>query len=488
MSLAIVDVDRFITNATLRMPFSFGNVTVTEQPQLFVRIELDHPDGRTRGVASDGLSPRWFQKDLGYEEGLAAMLEVIDRACGLATRVGSGATPFAIWQAVYDRQASWGRESPHPPLLWAYGVSLVERALIDAYCRARDRPFAALLREGGFGLDLAAFHHELAGTSPPDHLPARSPDRVAVRHTIGLTDPLTAEDLDVESRVSDGLPQTLVEHVRTHGVQYFKVKLAGDGHEDLARLEWIATVLDQCPIEEYRLTLDANEQYASAEAFRAFWDRLREASVWHKLADRILFVEQPLPRHAAFGVETRSAFRAWPDKPPIVIDESDDRLDSCATALACGYDGTSHKNVKGVFKGVANACRIRQLQAEQPDASYRMSWEDAANVGPVALLQDLAVGSTLGIDHVERNGHQYFRGLTMMPDSIQERVLASHDDLYERHENGFPTVRITDGELRFGSVADAPFGYDVDLELSELSLLESWIEEHELPEDRSAGG
>ena len=34
-----------------------------------------------------------------------------------------------------------------------------------------------------------------------------------------------------------------------------------------------------------------------------------------------------------------------------------------------------------------------------------MSGEDLANVGPVALLNDLAVMSVLGVEDVERNGH-----------------------------------------------------------------------------------
>ena len=42
-----------------------------------------------------------------------------------------------------------------------------------------------------------------------------------------------------------------------------------------------------------------------------------------------------------------------------------------------------------------------------------MSGEDLANVGPVALLNDLTVMSSLGVNHVERNGHHYFSGLSM---------------------------------------------------------------------------
>ena len=59
-----------------------------------------------------------------------------------------------------------------------------------------------------------------------------------------------------------------------------------------------------------------------------------------------------------------------------------------------------------------------------------MSGEDLANVGPVALLNDLTVMSSLGINHVERNGHHYFAGLSVYPKDLQEKICLAHPDLY----------------------------------------------------------
>ena len=70
-----------------------------------------------------------------------------------------------------------------------------------------------------------------------------------------------------------------------------------------------------------------------------------------------------------------------------------------------------------------------------------LTGEDLANLGPVALLQDLAMMALLGITHVERNGHHYYRGLSMFPEDWQEAALAAHGDLYRRHEQGFPALR-----------------------------------------------
>jgi hypothetical protein len=100
-----------------------------------------------------------------------------------------------------------------------------------------------------------------------------------------------------------------------------------------------------------------------------------------------------------------------------------------------------------------------------------LSAEDLANVGPIALLQDLAVVSALGIDHAERNGHHYFAGLSMFPRSLQRRLVADHGDLYRWHDRGFATVAAAAGRLNLGSINHAPFGL---AHPPDLSLFPSW--------------
>jgi hypothetical protein len=134
----------------------------------------------------------------------------------------------------------------------------------------------------------------------------------------------------------------------------------------------------------------------------------------------------------------------------MIIDESDDRLDSSARALRSGYVGTSYKSCKGVFKGIANTSLMRARNAV-------ISAEDLTTIGPLSLLQDLAVVASLGIPHVERNGHHYFCGLSMWPRDVQQSVLAAHGDLYEE-VGGFATLRIRGGRIDVASVLDAPFG------------------------------
>jgi hypothetical protein len=104
-----------------------------------------------------------------------------------------------------------------------------------------------------------------------------------------------------------------------------------------------------------------------------------------------------------------------------------------------------------------------------------LSAEDLSNVGPVALPQDLAVVATLGIDHVERNGHHYFRGLSMLPRAGVEPLVAAHGDLYRRlPDDGTPAVRIEAGRVSIGSVVAAPFGLAAPFDPTGFQPLGRW--------------
>ena len=85
-----------------------------------------------------------------------------------------------------------------------------------------------------------------------------------------------------------------------------------------------------------------------------------------------------------------------------------------------------------------------------------------------------AVPVPVGLEHVERNGHHYFRGLSMLPTDLAEQTLAAHGDLYSRHAGGFPTLRIRGGAAQIGSVVDAPFGVAFLPDLDSLTRPEDW--------------
>ena len=270
---------------------------------------------------------------------------------------------------------------------------------------------------------------------------------------MGLGDPLDVNDLTSENEVDDGLPYTLTDCIHEYGLRYFKIKICGDLEKDTPRLWRLADIFEHHAPPDYRFTLDGNEQYRTIRDFRDHWDAHRADPQLSKFFEHLLFVEQPLHRDVALSDEVAPALAAWPGAPRMIIDESDGELTSLPRALELGYAGTSHKNCKGIVKGIANAC----LLAKRGGGTV-LSGEDLANVGPIALLQDLAMMSILGISHVERNGHHYFRGLGMWPPEVRSAVLDYHGDLYRRHAEGFPTLHIESGAIHIASVNRAPFG------------------------------
>ena len=110
------------------------------------------------------------------------------------------------------------------------------------------------------------------------------------------------------------------------------------------------------------------------------------------------------------------------------------------------------------MKGRAHACPLPKSRAAgRPGV---LTGEDLTTIGPVALLQDLAMMSLLGIEHVERNGHHYFRGLSPWPEAAQCLVQSAHGDLYRWNPAGFASLDIRDGRIALGSVNAAPFGVE----------------------------
>ena len=149
----VKQVELHVLNMRTRMPFKYGIATLTALPHLFVKVDVEGDWGRATGLASDGLPPKWFTKDpdTAFADELADMFAVIRSACDISVQVGQALNPFHFWRLVKDAQSQWALNHPFPPLLWGLGVSLVERAVIDAFCRANKMTFGAAARNGALG-------------------------------------------------------------------------------------------------------------------------------------------------------------------------------------------------------------------------------------------------------------------------------------------------------------------------------------------------
>jgi hypothetical protein len=472
MKLRVLEQELRLVPVRLRIPFRYGIATMTEMPYLFLRLRLEVEGRAAWGIAADCLPAKWFTKDpaRAVEDEVGEMLRVIAHAAEAAQGVTADSA-FAVWREVYARQAAWAMEHQLPPLLAHFGTSLVERAVIEAVCRDARRPFAVMLRAGALGVRLDEIHPALSGSTTADWLPAAPLARVVARHTVGLADPLTEAEIPAGERLLDGLPQSLEAGIARYGLRHFKVKVTGQLAPDLERTRQVAAVIDRGTGGEFAFSLDGNEAFKSVGEFQDYWRQLAAEPALRRFFTRLLFVEQPLHRSVALAADVGPALAVWTDAPPLIIDESDAELGSAALALALGYAGVSHKNCKGVFKGVANRCLIAQRQRAEPARRFVMSGEDLCGVGPVAVMQDLAVQAALGNASVERNGHHYVAGLSAFPVAMQQAVLAAHPDLYAHAPQGWPTVRIAGGEIQLGSVNAAPLGVAPALDLESLPLV-----------------
>lgn len=444
--------------ARTRFPFRYGIAAMTEVPHVFLRTRVTAGAASSAGLASDGLPPKWFTKDPAttFDEDLPEMLRVLRHAAAAAADVGREPhTFFEWWRQVNAAQTAWAAAHGVAPLLAGLGVSLVERAVLDGLCRAWRVPLHRLLRSGRLDLRLEALDRGPAEDLRA-FLPAVPLPECHVRHTVGLGDPLLPAEIPAGERVHDGLPQDLQSSIQEYGLCYFKIKLTGVEEADLTRLGRLSRILGAETHGRYAVTLDGNENFPDFDVFRAFWTRAAASAELRELWQRILVVEQPVHRSAALDAAAGRALGDWQNRPPVIIDESDGALDDLPRALALGYDGTSHKNCKGIVKGLSNAALLAaRRRLGRPGV---LTGEDLCNLGPVALLQDLAMTALLGIGHVERNGHHYYRGLHMLPADWQAAATDGHRDLYRRHPGGFAALRITKGRLALGSANAAPFG------------------------------
>jgi hypothetical protein len=207
---------------------------------------------------------------------------------------------------------------------------------------------------------------------------------------------------------------------------HFKLKVEGKPDRDLARLRNIAEVLEENCTREYAASLDGNESFREVSTYASFWDGLQADPKLSRLVERLLFVEQPLHREIALQTPLAGPSRSGRKPCPVIIDESDAELSSLPRALELGYSGTSHKNCKGVFKGIANRCLLG-LRSRKTSEKLMMSGEDLSNVGPIALLQDIREG------------------------------------------NGPARVTITNGRMSTRSTVDAPFGVGFQPDLDQFA-------------------
>lgn len=447
----VIAVELYERPVTLRIPFRFGAATVTEAPQAFARAHIRLGDGPSAGSEAHGASaelmiPKWFDKSpqKSNAQNISDLRVSLANAADAYTSDTVSRAAFGHFAIHYHPLLATGATLGLNPLATNYGPSLVDRAILDALCRACGLSFHAAIRANVPGID-ASLTPDLQEFELDRFLAGLEPSaRIAARHTVGMLDRLDPQG--PEKGVGDGLPETLGQVIAAYGNRYFKLKLGGDPEADAVRLSAIAAILDRLP--EYVVTLDGNEQFADAKAIAELWRKVAAIPSLARLSAATLYLEQPLARAVALDTDVSKLAAT----KPLLIDESDATLDAFPAARTLGYHGVSSKSCKGFYKSLLNAARCSLWNRSMP-RRYFLSAEDLTMQAGLAVQQDLALASVLGLSHVERNGHHYVNGFAGQGADAaeQQRFLAAHPRLYDT-AHGSVRLAIHDGSIALGSL------------------------------------
>ncbi len=422
-------VSLFERPVTLRLPFRFGAATVTRCPQAFVRVEISAAGRTFEGGTAELMVPKWFDKSpaLTHEQNFEQLREALRAAREAYTSADAPLSPHALSQTAGEAAITSSVARGLPRLAAQFGPALLDKAIADAALRAAGLPWVDGLRTG------------LLGDPWSGALARVKPLAVTLRHTVGLADRLNAQDAGADP--ADGLPATLEAAIRHYGLHHFKLKLSGQLDADRDRLARIAAVLD-AQAGDYRVTLDGNETFADAETLGEFWHALSKFPATSGLLRRTLLLEQPLQRSVALSQPIAGLGIAV----PVILDESDDQADVLERGIALGYRGISSKACKGIYRSLANAARI----AQEPQRLL-LSGEDLTCQAGLAVQQDTLLAASLGITHIERNGHHYVDGFGIAPETEAQAFAKAHPGFYAS-SNGRPRLAAHNGELDLSSL------------------------------------
>jgi hypothetical protein len=451
--IAVRDISFFERPVAFAKPFRFGAVVINSAVQAFVRAEIEiEGRGISVGASAELMAPKWFDKraQLSPEQTVLELRRSLAIARDLYLAGSGFETAFGLHASRLAAQLEACAREDIPPLAANFGPAEIDKAILDALLRGLGMNFFDGMAANVAGID-ARLSPDLASADIGQFL-ARCErlERVAIRHTVGLDDAIEGKG-------------GVADPKENAGGRYFKLKLNGDPEHDAARLARIGKELATLP-HDYRVTLDANEQYADLTGLSALVDRLDRDGALEPIVQKLLYIEQPMPREifrkSPLGALARRDF---------IIDEADDSYDAFPAARSLGYRGISSKSCKGIYKSIVNAARAAKWSEE--GEKFFISGEDLTCQAGMAVQQDLALGALIGVTHAERNGHHYVDGFGDAPVAEAQAFLTAHPDLYR---DGGDVIRLSihSGDLLTGSLIVPGFASGVHPLWTALSPLE----------------
>jgi L-alanine-DL-glutamate epimerase-like enolase superfamily enzyme len=394
--IRIEDVQASFEDHLYRAPYLFGGKRVDRVTLLNVRVTVRARDGRSaRGFGSMPLGNVWAypSRTLAYDDTLGAMKTLalqIEKITAAQRDYGHPVDLNAALEPEYVRAAG-----DMPKLAVLVTASPFDAAVHDAYGKLLGRSAYQTYGRDCLRRDLGAYLGEdFRGEYLDKYIQTKPSERIHVYHSVGGADPITEDD--VESRLDDGLPNTLPEWIHYHGLTHLKIKLNGADLgwdvERVVRIERAAQSI-QC---QPTYCLDFNENCPNVGYLLDFLRQIQQ-KVPGAFA-RVQYVEQPTKRD--LKADRANVMHEAAKLRPVVIDESLTDLESLLLARDMGYTGVAIKACKGQTQSLLMAAAAQKFgmflcvqDLTCPGASFVHSAGLAAHVP--------------GITTIEANARQY---------------------------------------------------------------------------------
>jgi L-alanine-DL-glutamate epimerase-like enolase superfamily enzyme len=354
---------------TYRAPYQFGGRTVDRVTILNVRCRVRTGDGKeARGFGSMTLGNAWAFPAASQDDGLGAMKALADALTPITATCDDTGHPIDLFRALepeYLKSAaalSSARDlaTPIPKLCMLVVASPFDAAIHDAYGKAFGLSSYATYGSAFMTRDLSAdLGPAFAGEYLDRYVATTPAPAMPVFHSVGASDPITTSD--IQTRIDDGLPNTLDEWIHRDGLIRFKIKLNGGNLPvDFERVVRIDRTVSQAQtargVKDWKYSLDFNEGCPNVEYLLEFLRRVREATP--SSFERILYIEQPTKRD--LEQDRANVMHEAAKLRPVVIDESLTDLETLLLARDMGYTGVALKACKGQSQAMLMAAAAQK--------------------------------------------------------------------------------------------------------------------------------
>jgi L-alanine-DL-glutamate epimerase-like enolase superfamily enzyme len=273
-------------------------------------------------------------------------------------------------------------------------ASPLEAAIHDAYGKTLNENSYNLLSAEFVNADLSTYLTDEFAGEYLDRYTLRSPKpSMPLYHLIGALDPLT--DADIQTRISDGLPETLPEWIAADGLTHLKIKLNGDDLQwDVERVVSIEKVAAEAQAARgctsWYYSADFNERCENVDYVLDFLAKVGQRSP--NAIKRLQYIEQPTSRDLRGTQENRMHEAA--KLKPVVIDESLVDFESLLLSRELGYSGVALKACKGHTEALLMGAAAQKYQMflcvqdlTCPGASFLHSASLSARIPTVAAIE-----------------------------------------------------------------------------------------------------